>query len=159
MQSSDARILRGAAIPSALAGVAATLVGLLVAGSKGALGAALGSVTVIVFFSISLVAVSYASKVSPQAMFGAAIFSYVGKLIVLFALLGLFRDATAWHPKVFAWTVVALTLIWLGVETRALIKLKIPYVDDPVPAGGPPRGMGTAVPGGDGAGGSTERSP
>lgn len=131
MQSSDARTLRGAAIPSALAGVAATLVGLLVAGAEGALGAAIGSVVVIFFFGISVIAVSFASKISPQVMAAAAVFSYVGKILVLFGLLAGFRDTTAWHPQVFAWSVIALTIVWIGAEIRFAMTTKMLYIDEP----------------------------
>ncbi|MBX6768518.1 MAG: hypothetical protein IRY90_15425, partial [Actinomadura rubrobrunea] len=53
MHSTDARILRGAAIPSGLAGLAAIAAAVPLAGTKGALGAALGTVVVLAFFSIS----------------------------------------------------------------------------------------------------------
>ncbi|WP_067813859.1 hypothetical protein [Actinomadura kijaniata] len=129
MHSTDARILRGAALPSGLAGIVALVVGLVLAGSKGMLGAALGTITVLAFFTISVVAVSYASKISPQMMFAAAVFSYITKLLVMFALIAAFKDATAWNPKVFAYTVIALTLVWIGAEIRASLKVKTLYVD------------------------------
>ncbi|MBO2448171.1 hypothetical protein J4573_13790 [Actinomadura barringtoniae] len=129
MQPSDARILRGAAIPSALAGVAAVLAGLLLAGAKGALGAAIATVVVIVFFSISVVAVSYASKISAQLMFAAAVFSYITKIFVMFALVALLDGVTAWNSSAFAWSVIALTLVWIGAEIRTTLKTKMLYVE------------------------------
>lgn len=134
MHTSDARMLRGAAIPSAAAGAVAIVLGALFAGTKGAIGAGLGTVTVLVFFSISVVAVSYASRISPQMMFAAAVFSYIGKLLVMLALIAAFSDATAWDPRSFAFTVVALTLVWLGAEIRGTLKTKQLYVD-PAPSG------------------------
>ncbi|MQY06834.1 hypothetical protein [Actinomadura macrotermitis] len=135
MQSSDARILRGAAIPSGLAGIAAVLAGLLLGGAKGALGAAIGVIVVLAFFSISVVAVSYASKISPQMMFAAAVFSYITKLLVMLVLVAVFQDATAWNPAAFAYTVIALTLVWIGAEIRTTLKTKTLYVD-PAPSPG-----------------------
>lgn len=129
MQPSDARILRGAAIPSALAGVAAVLAGLLLAGAKGALGAAIATVVVMAFFGISVVAVSYASKISAQMMFAAAVFSYITKIFAMFALVALFKDASAWNPQAFAWSVIALTLVWIGFEIRTTLKTKMLYVE------------------------------
>ena len=133
MQPSDARILRGAAIPSALAGAVAIVAGLLLGGSKGALGAAIATVVVIAFFSISVVAVSYASKISPQMMFAAAVFSYITKIFVMFALVALLKDATVWNPQAFAWSVIALTLVWIGAEMRASMKIKAIDLDTPAP--------------------------
>jgi ATP synthase protein I len=124
MHTSDARILRGAAIPSGLAGVAAIVVALSLAGSRGALGAALGTIIVIAFFTISVVAVSYASRVSPQMMFAAAVFSYITKIMGMFALIALLDGVTAWSSRSFAWTVLALTLVWIGAEIRTTMKVK-----------------------------------
>ncbi|SEF91892.1 ATP synthase protein I [Thermomonospora echinospora] len=136
MHSSDARVLRGAAIPTGLAGAAAIAVGLLVAGAQGAFGAALGTLVALAFFSVSVVAVSYASKISPQAMFAAAVFSYITKIFVMFGLIAVFRDATAWEPKVFAYTVIVLTIVWVVAEIRTTTRTRTPYVDAPEePAG------------------------
>jgi ATP synthase protein I len=129
MQPSDARTLRGAAIPSALAGVAAVLAGLLLAGVKGALGAAIATVVVIAFFSISVVAVSYASKISAQMMFAAAVFSYITKIFVMFALVAAFQNVTLWNSEAFGWSVIALTLVWIAAEIRVTLKTKTLYVE------------------------------
>jgi ATP synthase protein I len=131
MQSSDARILRGAAIPTCLAGLAAAIVCGTVAGSEGVIAAVMGTALVMVFFSISLVAVAYAGRISPQAMMPAALGSYVLKLLVIYAALAALKNVTIWHPRSFAWTVLALTLVWVFAEARGLIKSKMLYVDDP----------------------------
>ncbi|WP_019629360.1 hypothetical protein [Actinomadura atramentaria] len=138
MQSSDARILRGAAIPSGLAGIAALLVGLLLGGTKGALGAGVAAITVIVFFSISVVAVSYASKISPQMMFAAAVFSYLAKVLVMFAVVAAFQDVTVWDTEAFGWSVIGLTLVWIAAEIRVTLRTKTLYVE--------PTGSDTATP-------------
>lgn len=124
MQSSDARILRGAAIPTGLVGVAIILVSLLVAGTKGALGAAIGLAVVVVFFSISVIAVSYASKISPAAMMPAALGSYLIKLVAMFALIALLAGVDVWNTRAFAWTVIVLTLVWTFAEARTSFKHK-----------------------------------
>jgi ATP synthase protein I len=129
MQSSDARILRGAAIPTGLVGVAAVLLSLLIAGPKGGLGAASGSVIVIAFFAISVLAVSYASKISAQTMMLAAVLSYTVKLLGLVVLLAALDDVALWNARAFAWTVIVLTLTWVGAEIRVFTKVKMLYVD------------------------------
>jgi ATP synthase protein I len=132
MQSSDARILRGAAIPTCLAGLAAAIVCGTVVGSKGVIAAAMGTVLVMVFFTISLVAVTYAARISPQAMLPAALGSYILKLLVIGIVLTALKNVTIWHPRSFAWTVLALTLVWVFAEARGLIKSKMLYIDDPL---------------------------
>ena len=148
MHASDARILRGAAIPTGLAGAAAAAVCLALAGGKGALGAAIGAFVVIAFFSISVIAVSYASKVSPQMMFAAAVFSYITKVLVMFALVAALDGVTVWDSRAFGWSVIALALVWIGAEIRHTTRAKTLYVD-PAPASGEP--SADSVPGPAGA--------
>lgn len=129
MQSYDARILRGAAIPTGLAGLVAIVLALILAGGKGALGAAIGAIVVMAFFTISVLAVMWASKISPMAMMPAALISYTVKLIVMFVLVSQLRDVTAWSAPALAWTVIALTMVWLGGETRTWMQAKTLHLD------------------------------
>ncbi|HEX4812883.1 MAG TPA: hypothetical protein VFV66_09045 [Nonomuraea sp.] len=129
MQANDVRVLKSAAIPTLAVGLVAVVVSLLTAGGKGALGAALGTLLVGVFFSVSVVAVTYAARVSPQMMAIAAMLSYLVKVVVIMIVLNAFRDTTAWNTLAFAWSVVICTLVWTGFEVRAFMKTKLLYVD------------------------------
>jgi ATP synthase protein I len=129
MQANDVRVLKSAAIPTLAVGVVAVVVAQLTTGGGGALGAVIGTLLVAVFFSISVVAISYAARVSPQMMAIAAMVSYLVKVIVIMAMLVTFGDTTLWNPQVFAWTVVVCTIVWTGFEVRAFVKTKMLYVD------------------------------
>ncbi|MER7502284.1 hypothetical protein AB0L05_09725 [Nonomuraea pusilla] len=129
MQANDVRVLKSAALPTLGVGVVALLVAFLLAGGKGAIGAAVGALLVGVFFSISVVVVSYAARVSPQMMAMAAMGSYLVKVVVIMLMLATFGDTTAWNPKAFAWTVVVCTIVWTAFEVRAFMKTKMLYVD------------------------------
>ncbi|MEV0997745.1 hypothetical protein [Nonomuraea sp. NPDC050202] len=129
MQANDVRVLKSAAIPTAVVGVVTVVVAFLTAAGKGALGAAIGTLLVGVFFSISVVAVSYAARVSPQMMAIAAMLSYLVKVVAIMIVLSVFGDTTAWNPQAFAWSVVVCTLVWTAFEVRAFIKTKMLYVD------------------------------
>jgi ATP synthase protein I len=129
MQANDVRVLKSAAVPTFAVGVVAVIVAFLLAGGKGALGAALGTLLVGVFFSISVVAVSYAARVSPQVMAIAAMVSYLVKVVAIMVVLSAFRETTAWNTQAFAWSVVGCTLVWTGFEVRAFMKTKMLYVD------------------------------
>ena len=131
MQSTDARILRGAAIPTGLVGVGAVLIGLLAAGAKGALAAALATVVVIAFFSISALAVSWAAKVSSQTMMLAALASYLVKILAVMVLVTTMDGVSVWNTKVFGWTVVGLALTWIAAEFRVALQRGRPYIDEP----------------------------
>jgi len=129
MQSTDARILRGAAIPTALAGVVAVLTGLLIAGGKGALGSAIGVALVLVFFTLGMLVVSYVSRLSQQLVMAAGLFGYLVKLVAVFALVAALNHVTVWNARAFGWTVLSLTIVWLAAEVNATINAKTPYVD------------------------------
>jgi len=129
MQANDVRVLKSAAIPTAVVGAVAVAVALLTAGAEGGLGAAIGALLVGVFFTISIVVVSYAGRISPQLMMLAAMGSYLVKVIVIIAALQAFGDATAWNTTAFAWSVVACTIVWSAFEMRAFVKTKVLYVD------------------------------
>ncbi|MEU0564343.1 hypothetical protein ABZ297_02955 [Nonomuraea sp. NPDC005983] len=129
MQANDVRVLKSAALPTLAVGVVAVVVALLLSGGKGALGAAVGTLLVGVFFSISVVAVSYASRISPQMMAIGAMGSYLVKVVVIMLMLATFGDTTAWNSRAFAWSVVVCTLVWTAFEVRAFIKTKMLYVD------------------------------
>src|SRR4051812_18329225 len=104
MQSTDARILRGAAIPTALAGLCAVVAGLLLAGGKGALGSAIGAVLVLVFFTLGVLIVSYVTKMNEQLVLAAGLFGYLIKLIAVFALVASLHHVSAWNTRAFGLT-------------------------------------------------------
>ncbi|MFG1854096.1 hypothetical protein ACGFJT_19840 [Actinomadura geliboluensis] len=130
MQTSDARMLRGAAIPTSVVGVAAVLIGLLAAGAKGALAAALGSVVVIAFFSISALVVSWAARYSAQTMMLAALASYMVKILAVMLLVTTMDGVSIWDTRVFGWTVIGLALLWIAAEFRVVLQRR-PYIDEP----------------------------
>ncbi|MFG1942346.1 hypothetical protein [Nonomuraea sp. NPDC048826] len=129
MQANDVRVLKSAALPTLGVGAIALIAAFVLAGGKGALGAAIGVLLVCVFFSVSVVAVSYAARVSPQLMAIAAMGSYLVKVIVIMLMLATFGDTTLWNPQAFAWTVVVCTIVWTAFEVRAFLKTKMLYVD------------------------------
>ncbi|MFF0244789.1 hypothetical protein [Streptosporangium sandarakinum] len=129
MQDNDLRILRAAAIPTALVGLVAVVVAALLAGGQGALGAGVGVLVVAAFFTISLVAVAYAARISPTMMMAAAMGSYFVKILILAVLLEVFSDSTVWNPRAFALTVIACTICWTIGEAHGFLRLRMLYVD------------------------------
>ncbi|MBF8191020.1 hypothetical protein ITP53_35995 [Nonomuraea sp. K274] len=132
MQANDVRILKSAALPTLMLGAIAVVTAFLIAGGKGALGALIGTLLVCAFFSISVLAVSFAARISPHFMAAAALASYIVKVVVIMIALSVFGDTTAWEPRAFAWTVVLCTIGWTVAEVRAFMKTKILYVDPDV---------------------------
>ncbi|MFI0422180.1 hypothetical protein [Spongiactinospora sp. 9N601] len=132
MQANDVRVLKNAAIPALVVGLVVALVSTFTVGAAGALAALIGVVVVAGFFIISLVAVAYASRVSPQMMMIAALGTYLVKIIALALALSSLSDVTAWHPMTFTWTVILCTVAWTVGEARAFMKLRMLYVEPDV---------------------------
>lgn len=135
MDTTDARILRGAAIPTLLAGAVALAACGLLAGAQGTVGAALGTVTVLLFFGISILAVSYSARVSPQLLMPVAMFTYLVKVFAMLGLIALLRDVSWMHGKAFGFTIVGCTVVWLAFEIRVFVKTKMLYVEPHSSAG------------------------
>jgi len=95
----------------------------------GLLGAALGVALVIAFFGISVLVVGRFARVSPQAMMGAAIGTYLLKILVLLFLVGRFQDSTAFNPRIFGLTAIVCVLTYSAAQMIWSMRLKMLYVE------------------------------
>jgi ATP synthase protein I len=129
MQAQDTPILRGAAIPTLGVGVGLVILFSVLSGLPGFYGAVLGLVVVMAFFSISWYVVSSASARGPAIMMGAALGTYIVKVVLLGILLVMFRDTEAFDFKAFAWTILVGVICWTGFQVRAFMRQRILYVD------------------------------
>ncbi|WP_419997863.1 hypothetical protein [Streptomyces boninensis] len=129
MQVNDARILKGAAIPTALAGVAAVIIASLVAGAKGGIGAGAATVVVMIFFALGLLALQHYSRKFPALFMGIAMITYTTQILLLGIVLAVFKNTDLFNTKAFGLTVLATALVWVGAMARAHMKLKMLYVE------------------------------
>ncbi|MEV7087023.1 hypothetical protein AB0O07_14145 [Streptomyces sp. NPDC093085] len=129
MPSNDVRTLLHAAVPTAAAGAVAAAVSGVVAGGKGALGAVVGAVVVIVFMGIGLMVLERTAKSLPHLFQAMGLMLYTAQLLLLVIFVGLFKDTTLFEPKAFAFTLVVATLVWIAAQARAHMKAKILYVE------------------------------
>ncbi|GAA2780318.1 hypothetical protein [Streptomyces showdoensis] len=129
MPSNDARLLLHTAVPTAAAGAIATVVSGVVAGGKGALGAVVGTLVVILFMGLGLVVLQRTAKKLPQLFQAMGLMLYTAQLLVLFVFLALLKDTSAFDFKAFAFTLLATTVVWVAAQARAYMKAKIMYVD------------------------------
>ena len=127
----DARQLMRSAVPTAIAGAVALVVGWLVAGGRGALGALLAVVVVALFFTASVVIVGWVSRVKPAAMMAAAVGTFLAKILLLLGLIAALNGTTAFNTKVFGFTAIACVLVWTAGQVGSLAR-RMPYVE-PVP--------------------------
>ncbi len=128
-RSIDALVLRTAGGVTVVVGVIASIIGVLVGGGKGLLGAVIATVIVVVFFSIGQFTLGAVLKSNPQMALTVALMIYLVKVGVLLVLLILFSGTTLFDTKVFAATIVAGTLAWTGAEVWVFARTKVLYVE------------------------------
>jgi ATP synthase protein I len=130
--SADSQVLTRAGVLTFIVGVIATIIGGLVAGSQGVIGGALGTVLVIVFFSVGQLVLGSVLKNNPQIALMVAMALYIVKIGVLLILLIVLQNATFFAPRVFAATIVACTITWTFVEVWYYSRTKVLYVEPEV---------------------------
>ncbi|MER6631744.1 hypothetical protein ABT301_26605 [Streptomyces sp. NPDC000987] len=129
MPSSDARNLLQAAVPTAAVGAIAVGVSAVVAGGKGAIGAVVATLVVILFMGLGLYALQRTAKSLPHLFQAMGLMLYAAQILLLFVFMAVFKNTTLFHPKAFAITLLVGTLAWIAAQTRAHMKSKILYVE------------------------------
>jgi ATP synthase protein I len=131
MPSIDRLVLRVSIPVTVAVGIVAAIIGALVASDPGKalLGAAIGTLIVVAFFTVGQVAVGAVLRNAPQMAMSVALMVYLLKIGVLFIFIILFQGTTAFDTKVFALTIVACTLAWTIAEVWIFARTKVLYVD------------------------------
>ena len=131
MPSIDRLVLRVSIPVTVAVGIVAAVEGALVAADPGKalLGAAIGTVIVVAFFTVGQVVVGAVLRTAPQMAMSVALMVYLVKIGVLFIFIILFQGTTAFDTKVFALTIVACTLAWTVAEVWIFARTKVLYVD------------------------------
>ncbi|MCC3766575.1 hypothetical protein [Streptomyces sp. UNOC14_S4] len=129
MQSNDARTLLQSAVPTAVAGVVAVVVSGVLAGGKGALGAAVGTLVAGGVMALGLFVLQRTARSLPHLFQSMGLVLYVVQFLISAVVLAVFRDTTLFNTRAFAFALLAAVLVWTGAQTRAHLKAKILYVD------------------------------
>jgi ATP synthase protein I len=127
--SIDRLVLRRAGGATALVGVIAAVIGFLVADIQGLIGAVLGAVLVLAFFSVGQFFLGKVLRNNPQMALSAALTLYLAKIGVLLLLIIALSGTTAFDTKVFASAILACTLTWTITEVWIFGTTKVLYVD------------------------------
>jgi len=134
LSSSSLSLIRKAAVPTIVAAILAVVVGGLAKGSAGAIGALIGGLIVVIFFTIGQVVLNNVIKSNPSMAMSVAMLMYLVKVAVLFGLMLAFKHTTAFDTKVFASSILLCTLVWTAAEMWAFGTGKVLYVE---PGAGP----------------------
>jgi ATP synthase protein I len=143
MLANDARILIRSAVATAIAGTILIVVGAVTEGAKGALGGVFGVIVVAAFFTLSVVAVSFAGRRwGTSAMTAAALGTFVAKVLILLGLIAVFRGTTLFNTRFFGITAIVCILVWTAGEVVTVMRARIPYVVPAVTPGARTEGAG-----------------
>ena len=129
MVANYARIARRSAVVAAVAAAVMVALGFALGGSKGLLGAAIGVAVVALFFGISVLVVTRAARISPQAMMVAALATYLVKILILIIVVGSLQDTTAFNPRAFGLTALVCVLAYSAAQVIWSMRLKMLYVE------------------------------
>ena len=122
-------VLRAAVIPTVVVARLAVVIGAIVKGGNGALGAALGGAVAVLFFAGGQWAIDKVLAGNPEVALMGALVVYVVQILVLFVLIALLKDATWLDGRVFGATIMACTVTWLGASVWAWSRTKVLYVE------------------------------
>lgn len=131
-------LLRGALLPTLAVGGLAIVASTVVAGMTGLVGAALGVVLVVAFFSASILVLRAARGVEPVMFLAVALTVFALKVLALALVLGVLMR-TGWldeviHRGALGGTIIATALIWIAAETRSFVTMRAPIYDLDKPA-------------------------
>lgn len=129
MPSIDSLVLRRAGVLTLVVGIIATVVGTVIDSRQGFIGGVLGTVIVLLFFSIGQLVVGNTLRNNPQMALTVALTTYLVKIGVLLVLLLALQGTTAFNTKVFAMTIVACTIAWTVAEVWVFSSTKVLYVE------------------------------
>ncbi|GGU44851.1 hypothetical protein [Streptomyces lavendofoliae] len=129
MPSNDVRTLLQTAVPTLAVGALATVVSGVVVGGKGAIGAVVGTLVVVLFMGVGLVVLQRTARSLPQLFQAMGLMLYTAQLLLLFIFLAVLKNTTLFDFKAFAFTLLAATVVWVAAQARAYMKAKILYVE------------------------------
>ena len=125
--NSDAQLWRGAIIPSLITALICLILLSFINGKSGAIGTALASMTVIIFFSIHLIVARVSRNLDPITTMALAMFSYFAKVIFMGVFLFLvtkYTERSTVDRGSFAICAILITMAWLLGEIRSFLKLR-----------------------------------
>lgn len=114
-------------------------------GGKGAIGAAVGTLVVILFMGIGLGVLQRTAKSLPHLFQSMGLLLYTTELLLLFVFVAAFKNTTLFNPRAFAAAVMVATLVWVAAQIRVHMKTKILYVEPDSSAGKKPESMGSST--------------
>ncbi len=125
-------MLRGALVPSVLAGLLAAVVLVGVRGVDALAGALIGLVVSVAFFASGMFLLSrLVRSASPHAFVAVALAVYLGQVLVLLLVIIAFKDADWVDGVALGLVALVVTVAWQVFAMLALRRARIPVYDAP----------------------------
>jgi ATP synthase protein I len=129
MLANIAPMARRSAAVTAIAAIVMVALSAALGGHKGAIGASIAVGVVAAFFGLSVLALSRAARISPQAMMLAGMGTYIFKILILLFLVGRFQNSSAFSPWLFGLTAIVLVLVYDAALAITFSRTKMLYVE------------------------------
>lgn len=124
-------MLRGALVPSTVAGMLTVVVLVVVRGTEALAGGLLGLVVSVLFFASGMFLLSrLVRSASPHAFFAVAMAVYFGQVIALLVVIIVFRGLDWVDGVAVGLTALVVTLAWQAFAIRALRRSRMPVYDE-----------------------------
>lgn len=129
-------MLRGAFLPTLAVGPVAVVVGALLGGGRGALGALLGFAIAIAFFAPGLFVMrKLDSAADPLRFLASAMAVFLGQLIFLLVVIVALQHASWLNGTAFGVAALAVALVWQVFQVVAYVRSRKLAFDAPAETG------------------------
>lgn len=130
-------MLRGAFVPTMVAGLVTVLIYWLAAGSTAGSSSLLGLAIALAFFTLGLLVMSRVGKATePLMLLATAMTVFLGQTIFLLVVILSLRDASWLDGTAFGLTILVVALVWQVLQVVAFLRTRHPVYDEPVHDGG-----------------------
>ncbi len=126
--NSNAALWRGALLPSIAVSLFSIITSSIFRSYPGFWGALLATLTVVIFFSVSMLVSRLTKDANPIMTMALAMFSYFSKLILMALFLILvtrLTDPGEVDRTAFGVSALLVAIAWLGGEIRAFFRLRL----------------------------------
>jgi ATP synthase protein I len=129
MLASYAIVARRAAVPTAIGALIMVVLGAVLVGTKGLIGALVGVAVVTIFLGLSVAVVGWAARISQPAMMIAALATFLVKIVALMVVVSSLDGTTAFSTRTLGFTAIGCILLWSIAQVVTALRVKMLYVD------------------------------
>jgi ATP synthase protein I len=107
----------------------AVVLGAVLRGTPGLIGALIGVVLGLAAGLVTTLVMRGTARTSPAGVMIGAMTSLAGKILLLMLFLVAFRETTLFDNRAFGFSLLAVTLAWIAGEVVGFVRAKAPVLD------------------------------